>query len=761
MAPGVQRRVASDSLEVLQVYHLLQCVRSKDENKIKKLLRLGVPNILNLSEPREGKFALHLACIAPDTEMVEFLLSQGALPSVQDKKGQTPVMMAAELGQHSTMVLLAKSQANMEVVDHQGKGVLFYCLSPTKGHQRCLQLALSNGADANNSSTAGVPVLVLACQRAPECSSMGLSLLEHGADPNAFSEVTGQTALMEACRVGAVDLARDILERGAEPNCLDNQRMTATHLAAHGGFFEVLVLLSAYGADLGSAALDLNNPLHMAAAGGFADCCRFLSQRGCNTRQKNADGLLPRQVAKDKATSKELKKAETLQVKLSKPDAVDPNSSWKLTLHDWSCEHQDILRTAMETMEDAVARLETVAMDTFYTVLKDHHAPLEEDQLQQIIQEHEKDRKRVIDLKEFFEGVGYLQKAFTLQSYAPKPEKAKKKGKEKGQGKFVLPMPICVLPEPLIRRRPEGGLPQFMIESCQPPNDSKLFALGHRPRHAIEDDCAWYIDPPDQVFVHINYCVKTSDLESLSLAFSQGVPVDVQDRYFKTPLMTACSSVNLEMARFLIFMGADVNSQDQFKWTPLHHACHAGQLDTVKLLVSAGAKVDAVALNGGTPLMKAIDSRAPHCVEYLIKAGANVLAETNHGQNCVALARAYNDDKLSDLVQDKHKHKEQKGKSGGTSKKTQSGAPKGQKASRRGEDVLFLHHNISSSKGFQRDISFLPRLVRGRQTTTAQLIDRRKERRERLTYRVDFEDFLMPLEQNLLEWSKPQQELCG
>ena len=35
---------------------------------------------------------------------------------------------------------------------------------------------------------------------------------------------------------------------------------------------------------------------------------------GCNTKQKNVDGLLPRQLATDKATSKELKKAESLQV---------------------------------------------------------------------------------------------------------------------------------------------------------------------------------------------------------------------------------------------------------------------------------------------------------------------------------------------------------------------------------------------------------------------------------------------------------------
>ncbi|CAL8352904.1 unnamed protein product [Merluccius merluccius] len=658
MAHEVQGRVASDYLEILQVcavYHLLQCVHGGDKNKITKLVSLGVANLLNLSEPSEGKSALHLACMANGTDMVGFLLSQGAHPSVQDRQGRTPMMTAAELGQESTMVLLAKSHANLEVVDHQGKGVLFYCLSPTKLHQRCLQVALNSGADPNNTSTAGVPVLLLACQRALKWGSMGgLSLLEHGANPNAVSQVTGQTALMESCRAGAVDLVRDILQRGGDPNSLDHQRMTAAHLAAQGGFFQVLVLLSAYGADLGCVALDLSNPLHLAAAGGFADCCRFLSQRGCNARQKNSDGFLPRQVATDKATSKELKKAEKLQGKLSKPEAVDLNPPWKLTLHDWSCEHQDVLCTAMETMEEAVAPLETVTIDTFSSVLKDHCAPVEEDQLQEILKEHDKGRVGMIDIGQFFRGVGYLQKAFTLQSYAPKQQKAREKvGKVKSRGKFVLPVPICVLPEPMIHRRPDGGPPYFMIESYQPLTDSRLFYRDHLPRHGIEDDCAWYIDQPDKVFVNINYCVMKSDLESLSRAFNLGVPVDVQDRYYKTPLMTACSSANLEVAKFLISMGADVNSRDQFSWTPLHHACHAGHLDTVELLVMAGAKVDSVAMNGGTPLMKAIESNGPPCVDYLIRAGANVLAENKHGQNCLALATAFNDVKVAELVQEK------------------------------------------------------------------------------------------------------------
>ena len=49
------------------------------------------------------------------------------------------------------------------------------------------------------------------------------------------------------------------------------------------------------------------------------------------------------------------------------------------------------------------------------------------------------------------------------------------------------------------------------------------------------------------------------------------------------------------------------------------------------------------------------------------------------GEDCLTLARSYDDDELSELVQSKvdrkHQHKEQKGNSGGTSKKTPQDPP--------------------------------------------------------------------------------------
>lgn len=38
---------------------------------------------------------------------------------------------------------------SLTVRDIEGKGILFYCIQPTKRHLECLQIALSHGASVN------------------------------------------------------------------------------------------------------------------------------------------------------------------------------------------------------------------------------------------------------------------------------------------------------------------------------------------------------------------------------------------------------------------------------------------------------------------------------------------------------------------------------------------------------------------------------------------------------------------------------------
>ena len=71
-------------------------------------------------------------------------------------------------------------------------GILFYCLSPSARHMRCFTIALRCGADVNNKTFEGVPILSHAAELANEgeVEDMVLLLLQKGADPCGKQEVS-------------------------------------------------------------------------------------------------------------------------------------------------------------------------------------------------------------------------------------------------------------------------------------------------------------------------------------------------------------------------------------------------------------------------------------------------------------------------------------------------------------------------------------------------------------------------------------------
>ncbi|XP_007670293.2 ankyrin repeat and EF-hand domain-containing protein 1 isoform X3 [Ornithorhynchus anatinus] len=712
-------------LENLQIYKVLQCVRKKDKKQIEKLTKFGYPELINFREPFRGESALHLACVSNDLDMVGFLLDLGAHPDVQDRMGCTPVMKAAELGHELTLEKLAKAQADMTIVDNEGKGVLFYCIVPTKRHYHCVLIALEHGADVNNSTYDGKPVFLKACEEAYENKDTCLRFLERGADPNAMNTI--------------------------------------------------LKIISAYDGDLGLIAMNGNTPLHYAAMGGFADCCKFIGQRGCDPKWKNLLTKTPRMVAKEggfKAASKELRKIERLFTKRSKPGATDPNPLWAIRLYDWSLEHEATLREGFLPVDRGDG---TVSKDDFGTVLQANGAPIELENIAIVAQLHEKLRGAGVKIDEFFKGSKYLQKPFLMASYGPKKKKKGKARKGK-KSKFILPMPVCIIPENLFPRRINGGPPFYMIETYQNITDFSKFNRDHPPIHPIQDDSAWYIDEPGKIYSSINYITKAGDLASLKKAFDEGIPVDMKDCFYKTPLMAACAGGNIEAVKFLLEKGASVNATDNFLWTPLHHACHAGQQDIVELLIKAGAVIDATSINNSTPLMRAIESCRLDTVQYLMNLGAKIQLENRKGENSLDIARAYADYRLIELIQEKMEHlpkppdtKKGKGKGG----KQKAGKPKAEGSEAKVEEappplafdiptvkeekesakdnVVNLNSLIASGYTKRVDITFVPKRVWSPDTTTAELIRKREMRRERFTYEVDFEKVMMPFQKNFME----------
>lgn len=116
--------MAQGPLEIMQVYKLLRWVDKSDKEKVEKMVHVGVFDLINLTEPKDGFSALHMVSANNDLDMARFLLSLGAHPDIQDKNGQTAMMQAAGLGHVQMVELLASHKASMTTQDAEGRGAL-------------------------------------------------------------------------------------------------------------------------------------------------------------------------------------------------------------------------------------------------------------------------------------------------------------------------------------------------------------------------------------------------------------------------------------------------------------------------------------------------------------------------------------------------------------------------------------------------------------------------------------------------------------
>lgn len=247
---------------------------------------------------------------------------------------------------------------------------------------------------------------------------------------------------------------------------------------------------------------------------------------------RNKQGLLPIEIAKvsqKKAALKELKKS----AQPSKPGESAPFH--RARLHDWSLEHQSALTRAFQTAEKRQdSPVETVSMDAFVSVLQEHRAPADHVTLQRVAGELA-GTKDHIKIRDFFLGSTFLPKNYELSSYKS-VKRTGKKDKERAEAS----------------RSPLGtdAVPPDAAETTGDAETSPITRDYFRAERS--KDPSSYIDEPVEVYVNISECVRTDDYESLELAFSQNVPVDVRDHYYKTPLMNACIKGNYSMAQFLI-----------------------------------------------------------------------------------------------------------------------------------------------------------------------------------------------------------------
>ncbi|TMV10016.1 ankyrin repeat domain-containing protein [Ruegeria sediminis] len=182
-----------------------------------------------------------------NVEMIERLVKDGADVNARDRRGRTPIHVAAFASEDEALRALAKAGADLNALEHQAYDV----------------------------------VTIAAVADDPELMSLAIEL---GNDPGLTTSPYDGTALIAAAHLGHVEVVRRLIAAGAPLDHINNLHWTAVMEAVvlgDGGpdHQAVLDALLSAGADRKLADRDGVTPVQHAKARGYAEMVERLKRK--------------------------------------------------------------------------------------------------------------------------------------------------------------------------------------------------------------------------------------------------------------------------------------------------------------------------------------------------------------------------------------------------------------------------------------------------------------------------------------------------
>ena len=195
-----------------------------------------------------GSSPLAEAAKLADARMVKTLLDAGARPDTANQDGETPLMLAIKTGELPVVEMLIKAGANANVKEtFHNQTALMYAAAAPKNAGEMVQLLIAKGADVKPRALySDWPSQITSEPRAQYRPVGGLTALQYatrggcydcvealigaGADVNVPTP-EGVTPLMLALDNDHNDVAKLLLDRGANPHLWDWWGRTALYIA--------------------------------------------------------------------------------------------------------------------------------------------------------------------------------------------------------------------------------------------------------------------------------------------------------------------------------------------------------------------------------------------------------------------------------------------------------------------------------------------------------------------------------------------------
>ena len=313
---------------------LMSCSRTGLLGAVEKLLAAGAePNSL---ETNSGQSALMWAAAEGHTGVVDLLIGAGADVNASSSGRFTPLMFSARSGALEIARLLLDAGADVNATTDEGLSPLLVATASLDAitgsdyrlvvdeseHQDLGILLIDHGADVNQSDQYGMTALHYAVEM--DKPRLLKKLLERGADPNAQlteglpfrrgdyvgrGEYDGASPFWLATRLGNVEMMRELLSAGADPELRQAWGVTPTMVASgvtqtdsrivsEDKLIKALELLVLeIGTDIHSVDRSGQTAVHGAANVSGNEIIKFLVAQGADPEAVDNRGRTPHDVA--------------------------------------------------------------------------------------------------------------------------------------------------------------------------------------------------------------------------------------------------------------------------------------------------------------------------------------------------------------------------------------------------------------------------------------------------------------------------------
>jgi ankyrin repeat protein len=249
---------------------LLYACRNKTIAEVKALLERGA-NLLHCDENELN--CLHLACCNEDYEAAEKIV-------VYLIKKQTEAVVTA---------LVLKQEVFLQIFDHKHWTALHFAARYSIA--KICEMLIDTGYDVNGRTDTLFTPLILCCVRSDRDSvKVAKLLIESGADLATKDEI-GNTVLHVACFQGAVDVVQLLIDAKADVNAQNHNGKTPLMNSVKN--IEVAKLLIENGADLANKDNDGNTALYLACYESAVDVVKLLIDAKADVNAQNNDGMTP------------------------------------------------------------------------------------------------------------------------------------------------------------------------------------------------------------------------------------------------------------------------------------------------------------------------------------------------------------------------------------------------------------------------------------------------------------------------------------